>query len=649
MNNRFLLIALAMVLTPGYAMCQAPMVTHVWPDAGLNQKAAAAHVYGDSFAVPMTSVRLIKAGYPDIDGALINVISPKYLTCSFDLAGDSTGLYDLVVENASGSDTLPLCFTVYSMPDSPYVWAKTTVGSGGDRMRSVAVGDGSRDGEMEVYGASMDYGVYQFKWDGAGWVRSSMGSGGNYMNTVAAGDGNGDGEIEVYGANWDYNIYQFKWNGTTWVKTTVGSGLAYMLGVAVGDGNHDGAMEVYGADDLGFVHQFRWNGSSWNETSVGAGGDWMRGLAVGDGNDDGEIEVYGANMDYNIYQFKWNGTTWVTDTVGSSWAYMLGVAVGDGNDDGQSEVYGACWDRRVYQFKWNGASWVKTTVGVGGLGMFGVAVGDGDGDGQIGVYAASRDGNIYQFEWDGAGWVKTTVASSVLDMRGVAVGDGNSDGQMEVYGANDDGNIYQFKPSTGPDMVLSDTTHDFGSVPVGDSLDWEYLVIKNIGGDTLLVDSLLSDTADYIVVTPSFPDTILTNDSTLVTIRFKPSLEGSIPGTLWIYSNDPAEGTVYVSLTGEGSSPGIEEERAIPVSFSFTLKSNPTRGRIIFNLRIPKAAAINLRIYDITGRLLDTPLGGMKSPGVYEISSTPNTGSGVYFYSFESPWERKTGKLVLIR
>jgi hypothetical protein len=30
------------------------------------------------------------------------------------------------------------------------------------------------------------------------------------MRSVAVGDGNGDGELEVYGANDDYHVYQFK-------------------------------------------------------------------------------------------------------------------------------------------------------------------------------------------------------------------------------------------------------------------------------------------------------------------------------------------------------------------------------------------------------------------------------------------------------
>ena len=447
-RNTCLILTLIITLAACSAPGQIPKASHIWPDAGLNEQTTYAHIYGiDLRPPPVASAWLMAPGEPDVQATSIDVVSDLYMTCSFDLMGSATGLYDLVVENSSGRDTLEGCFTVYARSDTPTIWIRSDVGTGGNRMYGVAVGDGDNDRGFEVYGANRDYEAYQYQWNGTGWDANSIGFGAYFMNGVAVGDGDNDGEAEVFGANHDGVLYRYTWTGADWVRDTTGRGGTYMLSVAVGDGNGDGEMEVYGGDDLGVAYQFKWDGGVWNEEVLGSGMDWMRAVAVGDGDGDGEMEVYGANMDNNVFRFKWDGASWLTDTLGTAWDYMLGLAIGDGNNDGAPEVYGASWDYTVYQFKWDGVNWLKTTVGSATLGMYGVAVGDGNGDGEMEVYAACRDRYIYQFRWDGMAWSKTTVGEGGSDMRWVAVGDGNSDGQLEVYGANDDYYVYQFKPA----------------------------------------------------------------------------------------------------------------------------------------------------------------------------------------------------------
>jgi hypothetical protein len=133
-----------------------------------------------------------------------------------------------------------------------------------------------------------------------------------------------------------------------------------------------------------------------------------------------------------------------------------------------------------------------------------------------------------------------------------------------------------------------------------------------------------------------------------VTVWFKPLSQGVKEGTLWVYSNDPGESVVHVALLGEGGV-GVEEAWIIPREFHFGIKSNPARGRVIFNLAIPRLAEVSLLVYDVTGRLVDKPLAGQKPPGAYEIVCAPNMTAGVYFYRLVSPWKTTTGKLVLIR
>jgi hypothetical protein len=205
-----------------------------------------------------------------------------------------------------------------------------------------------------------------------------------------------------------------------------------------------------------------------------------------------------------------------------------------------------------------------------------------------------------------------------------------------------------FIVSPDPDIYLSDSTYDFGLVAIGDSLDWSDLVIRNIGVETLFVDSVMSDLADYAVITPGFPQILAQNDSVLTTVRFKPLAPGVRAGTLWVYSNDPDEGIRHVALNGEGYV-GIEEGRVIPASYRFELRRNPARGKAVFTLSLPRASEVVLRVYDLSGRMVEEPLILAVPAGTHEISSSASFRSGVYFYSLESPWGIERGKFVLVR
>ncbi len=94
---------------------------------------------------------------------------------------------------------------------------------------------------------------------------------------------------------------------------------------------------------------------------------------------------------------------------------------------------------------------------------------------------------------------------------------------------------------------------------------------------------------------------------------------------------------------------GVTESEDAPTFFSFGLKRNPTKGKVVFDLALPTVAEITLRIYDVSGRFVDKPISGRKSAGYYEIPWASNRSAGVYFYCLESPWGKKVGKLVLIR
>ncbi len=97
---------------------------------------------------------------------------------------------------------------------------------------------------------------------------------------------------------------------------------------------------------------------------------------------------------------------------------------------------------------------------------------------------------------------------------------------------------------------------------------------------------------------------------------------------------------------------GVEEEissNSKSGAISVNLKNNPVKGKGIFSLTLPRDGPIYIWIYDVSGRLVDNPFSGVKSAGAHECIWTPRVKTGVYFYSIETPGEKRTGKLILLR
>jgi hypothetical protein len=94
---------------------------------------------------------------------------------------------------------------------------------------------------------------------------------------------------------------------------------------------------------------------------------------------------------------------------------------------------------------------------------------------------------------------------------------------------------------------------------------------------------------------------------------------------------------------------GVQEVRGVSRRFSFGAENNPARGIMVFRLSAPTTAEVTLRVYDTSGRLVDELLTGSTVAGTHEIHGRPGMAAGIYFYRLESPWEVRTGKLVLLR
>ena len=90
---------------------------------------------------------------------------------------------------------------------------------------------------------------------------------------------------------------------------------------------------------------------------------------------------------------------------------------------------------------------------------------------------------------------------------------------------------------------------------------------------------------------------------------------------------------------------GIEESSAELTKFKFNVKT-PAKGKVIFKFNIPEICRVDLKIYDIMGRLVSIPASGKYSEGSHKASFTPKA-NGIYFYRLNSKFGNRKGKIVL--
>jgi choice-of-anchor B domain-containing protein len=101
-----------------------------------------------------------------------------------------------------------------------------------------------------------------------------------------------------------------------------------------------------------------------------------------------------------------------------------------------------------------------------------------------------------------------------------------------------------------------------------------------------------------------------------------------------------------------GASTGITQNGTeVPAEYSLEQNyPNPFNPGTKFNFHIPKAGNVSVKIYDASGKLVETMFNGYRFAGSYTAEfNAAALSSGVYFYSLEAEGFRQTKKMVLTK
>jgi hypothetical protein len=171
------------------------------------------------------------------------------------------------------------------------------------------------------------------------------------------------------------------------------------------------------------------------------------------------------------------------------------------------------------------------------------------------------------------------------------------------------------------------------TINVEDSVGIEFLrgfVINNISGGSgrfyvqLLVDTADGGDGDYMMAGVYSDNTLPGGDAP---INYK---------TKVFFKN---------------SSNSVKQENQIPKSYELSQNyPNPFNPVTKINYALPKQGFVTLKIYDITGREIQSLVNEVKQAGYYTVDfNGSNLASGVYFYRIQSGDFVMTKRMVLIK
>jgi hypothetical protein len=544
-----------------------------------------------------------------------------------------------------------------------FVDATTSPLGSADNNQGLAWGDYDNDGDTDLYISTWGGANKLYRNDGDGSFTdvtsgTPLGDASNGQG-VAWGDYDNDGDLDLYLANHTgtaNKLFRNEGGGTfTDVTSTAGVG-------DTGDGRAvnwvdydcDANIDLYVVNRTSANKLFhnQGNGTFADATSGTPLGDTGVGLcaAWGDYDNDGDPDLYLTNNGTNkLFRNDGSGTfTDVTAWPVNDGAWGNGIDWGDYDNDGDLDLYLANGGVPNKLFQNDGLGGftdvTSSTLGDNGRWGYGVAWGDYDNDGDLDLYVAnagSQPNRLFRND-GGTNFVEVASGTSLADSQNglcTAWADYDNDGGIDIYFTN-----------TEPDKLFRNVVCDLGH--------WIHLDLRGISSNASAIGARVRIVAGGIsqIREVSGGSGFLSQNS--LTVEFGLGA-ATVVDTLEIrWPSGLVEYTVQMDVdqhivVEEGNLTGIGVLPSVLSSWSYP---NPFSSATTIWYYLPKHAAVTLRIYDISGRLVRVfEDAAMKNAGRHQViwdgknKSGRNVAPGVYFCNFNAGSFKETKKIVLLR
>jgi hypothetical protein len=332
-------------------------------------------------------------------------------------------------------------------------WTQSTIGPY-SRYYEVKVGDGRNDGVERLYCCCYNGHIVEWSYGGNDWTMVDCGtappSADNRLISLWIGDGRRDGSNRIYSACADGNIYEFSYEGGIWVMSTLGTPGVFYAGQDVGQPRNDDTTRVCAGGWNTPVREYTWNGMDWDAQDISSGNRYIWPLDIAQGRNDGVYRIYAPDWyQYYLREYSWNGTSYDEVNVVSPQPLVKAVVV-PGRNDGMNRVYAAGKLGHIHEFSYLTGNWQRIDIHPTAplRSRYGLCFGQTKSDNVPRLYSAAQGGDIREHSWDGAAWVDSVIdviSGATVD---IAVGRGRNDDTVRVYVTSAGGLVYEFTNSS---------------------------------------------------------------------------------------------------------------------------------------------------------------------------------------------------------
>ena len=388
---------------------------------------------------------------------------------------------------------------------------------------------------------------------------------------------------------------------------------------------------------------------------------------------DGDLDVIfttydGVNSSGEVYAIDHDGNDVDGFPVDLDERMMVGAAAGDLEPDGNPDIVVCTWDDNIYAIDHTGA--IKEGFPVTSTNRFNAppTLVDLDGDGDLEIVAGNDSGLLHVLHHDGTEMASYDVGDDIRG--GISVADLNDDGSYELLFAGYDDMIHVWNPMDGVELDGWPVDMEYNSLtePVTADLDndgdLEVVAAMKSGmvyvfhHDATLFNNFPTNLSGNIESSPAIGD--MDNDGDLeivfgTTIGLKvldiKSDKGDRLSWKLHRGNLDRTGSLAMTLVAVD-----QEEDIIPKEFYVSPNyPNPFNPSTTIDIQTSEKNDLNVRIFDATGRLVNTLMDKQLDAGHYTVKwnglSTMGQGmpTGVYFIQVRSGVEINTQKMILIR
>jgi hypothetical protein len=496
----------------------------------------------------------------------------------------------------------------------------------------------------------------------------SVGYTGEYNSIVM--DSSGNPHISYYDGS-NYNLKYARWDGSAWQIETVdsvGHVVGYYTSIALDpSGNPHISYYDRGYGDLRYA---RWDGSAWQIEVVDSGGDVGRYTSLAlDFSGNSHISYYDSGSG-NLKYARWDGSAWQIEAVDSSGNVYKYTSLAL-DPSGNPHISYSDYSHDLKYARWDGSAWhLETVDSVGYTGEYNSIVMDSSGRPHISYLDYSNEYLKYA-RWDGSAWQIEAVDSSGNVIGHISLALDPSDNPHISYcdyGGNLryvrwDGSAWQTEAvgsgSVGGHISLalnsSGNPYISYNYGYGNALKYAYW-------DTVIDDlSLAAEVVDEgvllswsIVGDEPVSISVLRKTGSNETLHPLCELYGSATSWLDVSVEAGVEYAYYLEVTefdGTVSRFGPSEVFVPGVVRELTLSDpypNPADKSLTIRYELSKDGTINLSIYDLSGRLVETLVSGEQTAGRHSVNWDSSVAvTGVYLLRLEAEGNAITKRAVI--